>query len=253
VDKEAKVVSGRAGKGSAMEDERTLERAGSRFERDGRGDRGSQGESAMPEEYGPAPDLRLERWGEFNGDRAGRGGFRVVMPDGRWLPFDRSKTSWWEKLGLFIGRTEGISGFTEDVNHSSFDYGQPLRFIVADDQPLLRDGERWIEIRNQEETRTAGFVPTYLTRDVLRMAVAGDFAVISLNGIWARSNDDPFSPEVSRVFLLWMMFRMGRLDGIDDVPPHPPIGISRRGDGAGFGANLARTAATSSVHPYRTH
>jgi hypothetical protein len=186
-----------------------------------RPDRGPRFDWATPEEYDPVPPLKLRLWGDYDGSKEGRGGFGFEWPDGRWLHPDRLGVRRWKSVGVFVGHLAGGKFYIDDLTDPSFRPGQPLRFVAEPANPHSEHG-RAIAIRNWAGDRHAGYVPTDLTKTVRKFALDPDVRIIVLS---CRYHSE--GGRVVRTFFDWAMFRPGRIEDLDDLPPCPPIAPPR--------------------------
>lgn len=177
-------------------------------------------------DYDPPPPLRLRRWGVFDGSQPGTGGLGFEMPDGKWVHSDRLGVMRWKAYGIFVGLCVGGSFRIEEISDQRFDWGQTLRFVAEPDNPHSENGSS-IAIKSWDDTLKAGYIPNDLTQKVRKLADGGDFSVISLNGKFAWPDDNPAAGALVRPYLVWAMFRPGRIEGTENVPTCPPIAPPR--------------------------
>lgn len=184
-------------------------------------DRTSRFDWATPNEYDPIPPLKLRPWGAFDGSEPGRGGYGFEWPDGRLLHPDRLGVRSWKKVGIFVCHLSGGKFHLEDLNDPSFGPGQPIQFVAEPDNPHSKEGTA-IAIRNWSGDRRSGYVPSEFTEDVRKFAVDPEVRAIVLS---CRNHEEDGT--VIRTFLDWAMFRPGRIEGLDQIPPLPPIAPPR--------------------------
>jgi hypothetical protein len=176
---------------------------------------------ATPNEYDPIPPLKLRSWGAFDGSEPGRGGYGFEWPDGRLLHPDRLGVRAWKKVGVFVGHLSGGKFHLEDLNDSSFAPGQPIQLVAEPENPHSEKGSA-IAIRNWSGDRKAGYVPSEFTEYVRKFAADEDVRAIVLS---CRYHEE--GGKVIRTFLDWAMFRPGRIEGVGQLPPLPPIAPPR--------------------------
>lgn len=171
----------------------------------------------------PAPTIiALSHSREFTGDdgkTVSGQGLRLVTSEGLWWPEYNCPVGDWDVLGIYQPEIVGESYRGRELQHRSLAPGNPVRFVPEPDNP---HDENAIAVTSWNGRKKAGYVEASSTNTVRRL-FERENAPIHVVSSWS------FAKGGQRVSLECLIFRAGAIQGVDDLPTHPPtlMGPSR--------------------------
>jgi len=120
----------------------------------------------------------------------------------------------WDRMGVTVVKISGESHHSRDLKHPDFAPGQPVLLMPAPENEFDPDA---IKVVSWDGTRQAGWVPRRDTPDVRRAFASGHPVYVMALFEWCRDDN-------RRTSVKLLVARDGAVDGLPELPEHPPLG-----------------------------